>query len=91
MGLYLCIFASDLDDEEIDGVEVGAYDDFDLLRTTVAQQLEAGHWGSRFPVLMSHPDSDGEWSPKEAYTSQAASSLTLAAAPMKSFSERPSS
>ncbi|HET9115445.1 MAG TPA: Imm70 family immunity protein [Gaiellaceae bacterium] len=66
MGLYLCIFASTLDDEEVDGVEVGGYDDFHLLRTTIAERLEGERWGSRFPVLMSHPDSDGEWSPEEA-------------------------
>lgn len=66
MGLYLCVFASALDDDEIDGVEVGAYDDFDVLRTAIAEHLEGERWGSRFPTLMSHPDSDGEWGPEEA-------------------------
>lgn len=66
MGLYLCVFASPDTDDELDGVEVGSYDDFDHFRSTLAQHLEAGRWGSRFPVLMSHPDSDGEWSPQEA-------------------------
>jgi len=68
MGLYLCVFASNDADDELEGVEVGSYDDFNLLRTTVAEGLEGGTWGSRFPVLMSHPDSDGEWTPREALT-----------------------
>jgi hypothetical protein len=66
MGLYLCVFADDATDEELDGVEVGGYGDFGLFRRTVAERLEPGGWGSRFPVLMSHPDSDGTWSPQEA-------------------------
>jgi hypothetical protein len=66
VGLYLCIFRSDSVDDEVDGVEVGSYDDFNTFRTTVAQVLERGRWASRFPVLMSHSDSDGEWSSAEA-------------------------
>jgi len=66
MGLYLCVFASPIGDDEIEGVEVGSYSDFSTLRSSVSERLEAGHWGSRFPVLMLHPDSDGEWSPAEA-------------------------
>lgn len=66
MGLYLCVFSSEAGDDEIDGVEVGSYDDFHDFRLAVAQGLENGQWGSRFPVLMSHPDSDGEWSPADA-------------------------
>jgi hypothetical protein len=61
VGLYLCIFSSDDFDEEIDGVEVGSYDDFDALRRAVAAYLEGSRWGSRFPLLMMHGDSDGEW------------------------------
>jgi hypothetical protein len=64
--LYLCVFASPTEDEEIDGVEVGSYDDFHLFRTTVAERLERGQWASRFPMLMSHSDSDGEWSSQQA-------------------------
>jgi hypothetical protein len=30
MGLYLCVFADAATDEELEGVEVGGYDDFDL-------------------------------------------------------------
>ena len=66
MGLYLCVFGSKAADDEVDGVEVGSYDDFHDLRSAVARDLENGQWGSRFPVLMSHSDSDGEWSPAEA-------------------------
>jgi len=66
MGLYLCVFASRDVDDEVDGVEVGSYDDLHQLRGAVAKQLEGGRWASRFPVLMSHPDSDGEWAPHEA-------------------------
>jgi hypothetical protein len=66
MGLYLCVFASARDDDEIGGVEVGSYDDFHVFRVTVAERLEGGRWGSRFPVLMSHADSDGSWSVEEA-------------------------
>ena len=42
MGLYLCVFASSDLDEEVDGVEVGSYDDFHTLRTAIAEQLEGG-------------------------------------------------
>lgn len=59
MGLYLCVFD---DDTELEGVEVGSYDDFDFFRQTVTKQLEAASgYGSRFPTLLNHPDSDGEW------------------------------
>jgi hypothetical protein len=68
MGLYLCVFDRDGDDEELEGVDVGSYQDFGRLRSTVAQCLEPDGWGTRFPVLMSHPDSDGQWSPQEAAT-----------------------
>jgi hypothetical protein len=59
MGLYLCVFDGD---EELDGVEVGNYSDFDFLRSSVTELLEGGLAGSRFPTLILHPDSDGEWS-----------------------------
>jgi hypothetical protein len=66
VGLYLCVFASPTRDDELEGVEVGSYDDFHALRTAVADRLEGGQWGSRFPVLMAHADSDGEWSAQDA-------------------------
>lgn len=66
MGLYLCIFAGDDGDEELDGVEVGGYDDFGEFRDLIVRLLEGGTWASRFPVLMNHPDSQAEWGPAEA-------------------------
>jgi len=66
VSLYLCVFASADADEELEGVDVGAYDDFHSLRTLVATELENGEWGRRFPVLMNHPDTGPEWSPAEA-------------------------
>ena len=59
MSLYLCMFQ---DDDEVDGVALGAYSDFGNFRDTVATALEGGRVGSRFPVLMLHSDCDGEWS-----------------------------
>lgn len=65
MGLYLCVF--DDDEEELEGVEVGNYADFDVFRTTISNRLEGGVYGSRFHTLMMHSDCDGEWSPDEAH------------------------
>ena len=65
MSLYLCIFR---DGEDVDGVDIGPYADFDNLRSYVANELEAGKIGSRFPTFMLHPDSDGEWSPDDCRT-----------------------
>ena len=59
MGLYLCVFD---DDDELDGVEVGSYSDFDFFRSSVTELLEGGVAGSRFHTLIIHSDSDGEWS-----------------------------
>jgi len=58
MGLYLCIY--DPDDEEVDGVEVGSYQDFADFREAVLK-LEGARPGRRFPLLMTHSDCDGEW------------------------------
>ena len=63
MGLYLCIFAGE---EEVDGVEVGPYTDFDKFRDCVVRELEGGIAGSKFPTLILHSDCDGEWSPSES-------------------------
>ena len=60
MGLYLCVFASDDVDDELEGVEVGGYDDWHQFRSAVAQ-LEADVWGSQYPVLMGQRDSDARW------------------------------
>jgi hypothetical protein len=59
MGLYLCIFDGD---EDVDGVEVGAYADYNALRDHVVRELESGKAGSRFPTFVLHSDCDGEWS-----------------------------
>jgi hypothetical protein len=66
VGLYLCVFQDRLVDEELEGVEVGSYGDFHRFREAVSDNLEGGNWGSRFPILMGHDDSDGVWSPEEA-------------------------
>lgn len=63
MGLYLCIFDGD---EEVDGVEVGPYADFDTFRDCIVRELEGGSAGSKFPALILHSDCDGEWSPSKA-------------------------
>ena len=63
MSLYLCIFD---DDEEIEGVEIGAYSDFAVFRKIVAEILENGQQGSRFPTFMLHSDCDGEWTVEES-------------------------
>jgi hypothetical protein len=62
MGLYLCVFD---DGEELEGVEVGSYADFAHFRSNVIERLENGVAGSRFPTLILHSDSDGEWSPTD--------------------------
>jgi hypothetical protein len=63
MGLYLAIFDGE---NELDGVEVGAYADFGTLRNTVVKELESGDAGARFPTLILHSDCDGQWTPLEA-------------------------
>jgi hypothetical protein len=63
MGLYLCAFDGE---DELEGVEVGSYADFNFLRDAVVAVVEDGKRGSRCPVLQNHHDSDGEWSPEEA-------------------------
>jgi hypothetical protein len=59
MGLYLCIFDGD---EDVDGVDVGSYADYNALRDYVVHELESGKAGSKFPTFILHSDSDGEWS-----------------------------
>ncbi len=69
MGLYLCVFASDDSDDDVDGIEVGTYDDFGDFRNEVHRLLEAGDdWGARFPTLLQHSDSDGLWTVEECRT-----------------------
>ena len=61
MSLYLCVFD---DDKELDGVDVGSYDDFHFFRSAVVDQLEGGKAGTRYPTLIIHQDS-GEWDPQQ--------------------------
>jgi hypothetical protein len=63
MGLYLTIFD---DENELEGVEVGAYADFGIFRDAVVEALEEGRAGSRCPTLILHSDCDGQWTPSEA-------------------------
>jgi hypothetical protein len=63
MGLYLCVFK---DDEEVEGLEVGSYADFNFFRDAVTGTVEKGQLGAVCPVLNTHADSDGAWSPSEA-------------------------
>lgn len=63
MGLYLTVFDGD---DELDGVEVGSYSDYDTFIQCVIENVENGKKGSVCPVLTLHHDSDGEWSSQEA-------------------------
>ena len=63
MGLYLAVFD---DGDELDGVEIGSYEDFSTLRHAIVTNLEAGIAGARFPTLILHSDCDGVWTPAEA-------------------------
>jgi hypothetical protein len=63
MGLYLCVFEKD---SELDGLEVGSYADFNFLREQIIAVVEQGKFGTRCPVFVKHPDSDGEWTPQQS-------------------------
>jgi hypothetical protein len=63
MGLYLCVFEGD---EELDGLEIGSYADFNFLRDTIIAVVEDGRFATRCPVFVTHSDSDGEWTPEQA-------------------------
>jgi hypothetical protein len=54
MSLYLVVFDHD---REASGWVFGHYSDFAYFRDTVARTLDA----HRYPVLMTHSDSDGAW------------------------------
>jgi hypothetical protein len=56
MGLYLCIFSEDHEDE-LGSCDVGHYSDFGCFRDTIARHVNRRN----FPVLMTHSDCDGEW------------------------------
>jgi hypothetical protein len=59
VSLYLCVFAGE---QEMEGVEVGPYSDYNALREYIVRELEGGVAGSLFPVFILHSDCDGEWS-----------------------------
>ena len=56
MGLYLCVFNEERNDE-LAASEIGSYADFGCFRDAVARHLDA----ETLPVLMLHSDCDGEW------------------------------
>lgn len=62
MGLYLCVFDGE---DELDGVSVGTYLDFDEFRRAVVLHLEGESAGSKYPTLLLHSDCDGEWAPEQ--------------------------
>ncbi|USX11289.1 immunity 70 family protein [Oxalobacteraceae bacterium OTU3CAMAD1] len=63
MGLYLCVFD---EENELEGVDVGLYADFNFFRDAVASTVEKGNIGSVCKVLNTHSDCDGEWTSEEA-------------------------
>jgi hypothetical protein len=63
MSLYLAIYR---DEDEIDSVEVGKYSDFNNFREVIANELENKRYGSVYPTLQNHIDSDGEWSVEQS-------------------------
>jgi hypothetical protein len=58
MSLYLTIFDGD---EEVTGWVFGHYSDFGYFRDVIAVKLRA----EDYPVLMTHSDCDGEWTPTQ--------------------------
>jgi len=65
MSLYLCIFEGD---QDIDGIDVGSYGDFNAIREHVVVTLEDGNIGSKYPTFALHSDSEGEWSVVDCVT-----------------------
>lgn len=63
MGLYLTIFDGS---DELDGVEVGSYRDYNTFRDVVVENFEGGEAGSVYPTFVLHSDCDGQWSPDDA-------------------------
>jgi hypothetical protein len=64
MGLYLCVF--DEGGDEVEGVEVGSYADFNVFRDAVTATVEKGQTATLCPVLINHSDCDGAWTSEEA-------------------------
>lgn len=63
MGLYLCVF--DDEENELDGLEMGTYSDYNHFLDVVTELVEKGEKGSVCPTLTLHHDSDGVWEPGE--------------------------
>ncbi len=63
MGLYLCVF--DDEENELDGLEMGTYSDYNYFLDVVTELVEQGEKGSVCPTLTLHHDSDGVWEPGE--------------------------
>jgi len=61
MSLYLALFNGS---SEVTGWVLGHYSDFGVFRDTVARTVDA----SKYPTLMLHSDSDGEWAVAELST-----------------------
>jgi hypothetical protein len=64
MGLYLCVF--DDAGNELGGVEIGSYADFNFFRDAVVNTVEKGNAGTVCPMLNTHSDNDGAWTSEDA-------------------------
>jgi hypothetical protein len=82
MGLYLCVFQ---DEEELDGVDVGSYDDFELFRSA-ARALD-GRLFRRFGTLRTNVTPTTSWSPKAA--ARLAGELTTLEVELRRLPPRP--
>jgi hypothetical protein len=61
MSLYLTIFDGDT---EVVGWVLGHYSDFGVFRDMISDECDR----TRYPTLLLHADSDGEWTVREAVT-----------------------
>ena len=82
MGLYLCVFQ---DDEELEGVEVGSYDDFEAFRDS-ARALDRRIF-RRFGTLRTNITPTTSWSPKAA--ARLARELTVLEEALRRLPPRP--
>ncbi len=82
MGLYLAVFR---DEEELDGVEVGSYDDFERFRD-VARSVD-GRILRRFGTLRINVSPTTAWSPRAA--ARLASELTRLGDALRALPPRP--
>lgn len=82
MGLYLCVFRGD---DELEGVEVGSYDDFERFRNA-ARALDRAVF-RKFGTLRSNIKPNTVWSPREAV--RLARELTALGAELRRLPPRP--